>query len=312
MANDLSVFTPEIWYPGIVQKFRRRNLALALIASQPYDIERLRSQGDTVHVRSTGTLEARSYSRHGTVEYQDVAPTEETLVVDQADYVAFAVDDLDRVQNDIDAVAAYTTEVGVTLAEKMDTFAFSFHNSAHDSNKISNGGSAINISTTAGATHPYNILVDAGVRLDQQNVPRVGRWAIITPYMHSLLLLDQTYLIKGSDLGDAILQTAMIRSSDGGGMRGLSVGEAAEAGYVGRAAGFDLFVSNILPGDGSGNYYALYGQGRPLAMVVALQAMEALRLEITFGTGIRALTLYGAKVFNEMKKAFGRVYVDNS
>jgi hypothetical protein len=311
MANDLSTFIPEIWSPGVIRKFRQNNLALSVLANSDYDISRLERAGDTIHVRTVGTLEVRPYTRGATVEYQDLAPTDETLVVDQSDYVAFVIDDLDRVQNDLSAITLYSEEMGIKLAENMDRYAFTFHGSTHADNRISNGGSAIALSTTAGATHPYNILVEAGLRLDAKNVPRMGRWAIITPYMHSLLLLDQTYLIKGSDLGDHILQTAMI--SDGNlGVRGLSASEAMDRGFIGRAAGFDLFVSNALPGDGSSNYYALYGQGKPLAMVVALQAMEAVRPDSTFGTGIRALTLYGAKVFSEMSKAFGRIYVDNS
>ena len=80
-----------------------------------------------------------------------------------------------------------------------------------------------------------------------------------------------------------------------------------EMGFVGTAGGFQIYTSNNLPED-SGGTYSLFGQGRPLSFVAQLRKFESGRLERSIGEYVRALMLYGGKVFAEPSKAFGRIY----
>jgi len=67
----------------------------------------------------------------------------------------------------------------------------------------------------------YDAFVDAGTALTQANVPLTGRYAIVSPVVHGLLLKSPDF-IKQSDLGQQLVQQ----------------------GYVGQIAGFNVKVSN--------------------------------------------------------------------
>ena len=307
MANDISAFIPELWATPSLERFRQMNLAMSVCANTAYEgtISRL---GDTVHVATTTSVTLRPYSRGTAIVYEDVTPADESLTIDQADYGSITLDDVDRAQQDRDTLALYTNELGVAIAEKMDTYVFGFHGSANSSNQISNGGSALNITaSSAGSTHVYDLLVTAGMNLTSRNVGMTGRWAIVTPYYFSLLQKDTVYFTQGSALGDQLIISATL------GNQPLTGAQASMKGFVGQCAGFDIYVSNNLPTDGSGNYYCLYGQGKPISFAAQIKGnFEALRRESTFGQSVRCLLLYGGRVFTESAKALGRIYIDNN
>ena len=138
-------------------------------------------------------------------------------------------------------------------------------------------------------------LVKAGKNLDQLNVPSDARWAIVTPFFKSLLMQDTKYLIRATDMGDAIIRTANIQASD-----------ASRVGFIGQCAGFDVFMSNNVPTNAT--YWAnSFGQGKPVCYAAQIppSTIEALRLETTFATRVRGLLLEGAKVFTEDAKRLG-------
>ena len=301
MANNLDNFIPEIWSRAIQQRLDQTNLALALLANTD-DEGGIRQAGDTVHGRTYGDVTMQSYVRGQSLSYEDLAPTKETMTVNEAKSFAFQVDDLDKAQNDLDALSGYTQRAAVAVANAIDSKLFGYHASALTANKISSTGSAINISHTAtDDTHPYALLVKAGMALDAQNVSSEGRWAIVTPYFKSLLLKDTVYFVKGSDLGDTVLTTGKL-------------GPARSAmNFVGQAAGFDIYWSNNLPAVAS-NYYCIYGQDKPVSYAAQIPpgTLEALRLESTFATAIRGLLLHDGKVFTEASKRLGTIFVDNS
>lgn len=307
MANNLDNFTPEIWSTALIERIDQVNLAMMLCANTDYEGE-IRRAGDTVQVRTPGDVTMRPYGRGGSVTYEDLTPTKETMVIDQSHYFAFAVDDLDVAQNDIDAARVYTARAGVSVANHLDDYVFSFYSQALTANQVSNGGSAIDITaSSAGTTHVVDLLLEAQENLDDQSVPADGRWIVVSPYYKKLLMKDTVYFINGSTLGDHILTTARFMGAS------MTARDALGRGFVGQACGFDVYTSTNLPTSGSGRYCP-YGQGRPISFAAQIQpgTMEALRLESTFGTAVRGLLLYGGEVFNEHAKRLGYIFVDNS
>ena len=75
----------------------------------------------------------------------------------------------------------------------------------------------------------YEILVDLGVTLTANNVPKNGRWVVIAPWMEGMLLKDARFVGFGTDKN----------------------GDALANGKIGRAAGFDIRMSNNVPLSGS-------------------------------------------------------------
>lgn len=309
MPNNVGAFIPEKWYPGVLAPLDQVNLAKAVVANSTYEGE-IMAFGDTVHVATPNTPTVRPYTRGGTITNDDISPTDETLLIDQSHYTAVHVDSLDRVQASQDVVAVYSGRIGVAISNHVDSAIFGLYGDALTANKLSNGGSAYDITaSTAGAAHVYELLVAANLALDVQNVPADSRWAVVSPYFKSLLMKDSVYFINGSALGDAVLATAMIGNRET--RRPMTGTEAARAGFIGQAAGMDIYVSNVLPTNGS-NRYCLYGQGRPISAAVQLSTLRAVEPTNTFGTSVQALILYGRKVFAEQSKALGTIYVDNS
>ncbi len=135
-------------------------------------------------------------------------------------------------------------------------------------------------------------------------MPENGRWAVVTPYFKSLLLQSTTYLIRATDLGDSIIQSARVD---------MTGPEARRAGFFGQCAGFDMWCSPNLPNNGT--YWANFcGQGRRVCYAAQIppSTLEAIRLETTFATRVRGLLLHGGQVFAEDLKALAVIYTDNA
>jgi hypothetical protein len=301
VPNNLDNFVPEVWSRRLIANINQVNIAKAVLTNSDYEGE-IRANGDTVQVRTFGSVIVQDYVRGMPISAESLVPVKETLTVDKSKYFAFDVDSLDVAQNDINAIDGYTQRAGVAMANSIDTFIFSFGMSGLAANTIGTKASPISITKDTDTTSVYQQLVYAGLRLDQQNVPTDARWAIITPFFKSLIMQSTTYFIRATDLGDSIIRSA-----------NLGVSDASRLGFIGQAAGFDLFVSNNLPTNAT--YWAnVYGQGKRVcyAAQIPLGTLEALRLENTFATRVRGLLLHGAQVFAEDSKALGVIYTTNA
>lgn len=304
MANNLSAFNPEIWSRRVIANINQVNVALAVITNSDYEGE-IRDSGDTVQVRTYGSITVNDYTRNQTIAAESLVPTKETMTIDSSKYFAFDVDDLDQVQNDLNAINGYTERAGVAMSNAVDSFVLGKALAgANSSNAVGTAASPINITAATAGTTVYDQIVDAGLTLDLLDVPEAGRWIIITPYAKSLLLKDTTNFIRASALGDAIVMSGRL---------GMSMGQARQVGYLGQCANFDVWMSNHVPTNGT--YWAcIYGQGRPVSYAAQIppSKMEALRLENTFATRVRGLMLQGAQTFAENSKRLGVLYIDNS
>ena len=254
----------------------------------------IRNFGDTVQVRTFGNITIQDYERGNPLAPENLVPVKESLVVNTAKYFAFDVDDLDQTQNDISAIQGYTRRAAVGMSNAIDAYLFSFYSSALTANQVS----SVTITSNTATTAVYELLVDAGKLLDQQNVPQTDRWIVLSPYAKAVLMKSTSYLIRASAMGDQVVTTSRL---------GATAVQASQTGYVGQAAGFDVWCSNALPSGSGTAKYCLWGQGKPISYAAQIPSgtVEAIRLETTFGTRVRGLLLHGGKVFAENSKALG-------
>jgi hypothetical protein len=302
VANDLSAFVPQVWSRNLIANINQVNIAIPVMCNHDYEGE-IRDAGDTVQVRTFGNITVGPYTRGTTIVSQSLTPVKETLVISDSQYFAFDVDSLDIAQNDINAIQGYTGRAGVSMSNAVDTFvmnkALAGVNAA---NKIGTPAAPIAITPDVAATAVYKQLVAAGLCLDKLNVSADSRWAIVTPFFKSLIMSSTTYFIRATDMGDAIIRSA-----------GLSARDATRIGFIGQAAGFDVYMSNNLPTNAT--YWAnLFGQGLPVCYAAQIPpgTLEVLRLETTFATRVRGLLLEGAQVFAEDSKRLGVIYTTNA
>lgn len=81
----------------------------------------IKDSGDRVRVRTAGKISLSAYTKGMELVKQELTPTYEDLVIDQQQYFAFGVDDIDKIQNDIDAINEYAANSKRDMAELIDT-----------------------------------------------------------------------------------------------------------------------------------------------------------------------------------------------
>jgi hypothetical protein len=278
-------FVPEIWSAALLKALRDRlTYAQAGIINRNYEGEIARA-GDTVHITNFVDPAVRDYTKNGTITWDLLTDATQALVVDQADYFAFKVDDIDKRQALGGFVEEATVGASYNLASEADDFVAGL--------MVAGAGTDLGSVTVAEAGEAYELLVQMRTALTRSNTPDQGRFVSVPPEFYAKLLQDDRF----------------IRADASGTTAGLRNGQA------GSAAGFMVIESNRVPEvsieTGSDTAYSLVA-GHSMATTYAEQIAntEALRLENTFGDGVRGLHLYGAKVVRPDQLVTAEVDVD--
>lgn len=260
-------FIPEVWSAALLQHMND-----ALVFGQAGVINRnyegdISQAGDTVHITQFDKPEIRSYTKNSDITWDTLSSTQQSMTVDQANYFALTVDDIDRRQALTGFVEQSTQEAGFELAAGSDGFLASL--------MASEAGNTLDAVTVGEAQgDAYQVLVDLRTALARTNTPDQGRFVVVPPEVYGVLLGDDRF----------------IRADAAGTTEGL------RNGVVGRAAGFDVIESNRVAGDGEAGYTVIAGHGVATTYAEQIVSTEALRREGSFADGIRGLHLYGAKV----------------
>lgn len=261
------VFKPEVWAAQALTSLRKTLVyAGPDVVNHDYEGE-IKKVGDTVHIKMLGDVTVRTYNSGDTITYEDLADAEMTLKVDQSDYFAFKVDDIDRAQAG-DEMAQRTDNAAYKMAAKVDGYVSGLYTQVQSANVI--GTTSI---TTGDAA--YDALVDLKVKLDEANVEDNGRYVIVPSWYHGLLLKSANFINAE-------------KSADGG--------QALRNGLVGRAAGFDIRKSNTVPIITGDDYAVTAGVKSAISFADQVTETEPLRLQNTFASAVRGLHVYGAKV----------------
>lgn len=265
-------FRPEIWSANLLVAYRK-NLVFGDLVNHDYEGE-ITQAGDTVRITSVGRPTIATYVPNSTViSPEQVQDSQRTLVVDQAKYFAFAVDDVDQRQARGNVIPQSVNEAGYGISDVMDQYVASLYPGAQAANQL--GAIALSQGTPTGAYD--SLLIPLKVQMDLANVPTEGRWVVVRPEVHALLLRDQRF-ITAYAAGDA------------------PGADALRNGHVGRAAGFDIRVSNNAPNVTGSQYAAVAGTNAAITFAQQINQMEAYRPQSSFSDAVKGLVLYGAKL----------------
>lgn len=279
----ITKFKPAIWEAAVQDPYDKALVfGQPLVANTNYE-GTIREKGDTVRVTTIGAPTIRTYNKAADLTIDELEDGEIVLAVDQGDYFAFRVNDLDAVQTAGDFKSPAIKSAGTGLRDVVDTYlAGVLRDQVLAANKL---GSVTVVDdepgkATAGQTSAYQVLVKLREKLDKQSVPTEGRYVVVTPEFVSALLMDKRYTdLSASGSGSALLQ-----------------------GQVGIASGFAVLVSNntvAVGGSGEDKAYSVITAGVPDALSVANQInqVEAFRDPNRFADVVRGLNVYGGKVF---------------
>lgn len=271
MAID--TFIPELWSAEILSALEKSLVyGQAGVVNRDYEGE-IAAYGDTVHVNSVGDPTIGDYVKHTDISVEALTTTDQTLTITQSKYFAFEVDDIERRQarNAGGLVSEVSGRAAYKLGDAADQYLAALMKAG-----VAAGNVLADVAITDGPS-AYQVLVDLMVQLDKVNVPRSGRWVIVTPAFHGKLLTDDRF----------------VRVDASGTSEGL------RNGMVGRALGFDVLMSNNVPlGDATTpGPVIIAGHSMATSYAEQIAKTEATRVEKRFADMVKGLHLYGAKVF---------------
>lgn len=270
----ITAFRPEIWSARLLVALRKTLIyAGPGIVNRDYEGE-IREAGDTVRITSISRPTIGTYVPNSTViTPEELTDAQRTLVVDQAKYWAFKVDDIDARQAKGNVMTQGMSEAGYGLRDVVDQFVAALYTQTQAANQL-NGGVAIPVVAATPEGAYDDILVPLKVKLDEANVPTEGRYCIVPPWFHGRLLRDDRFI-----------------SADRSGTT-----EALRNGMVGRAAGFDIMLSNNTPNPAGDDNIVQSGVSGAISFAEQINKTEAYRPENSFSDAVKGLALYGAKV----------------
>lgn len=267
-------FIPEVWSAELLTTLDESYVLAAPDATnRDYEGE-IANHGDTVHIGSLTDPTVSTYTKNVTViDPQTLTTTDQTLVIDQAKYFAFEVDDVDKRQamGGDNLLTTAAQRAGVKLQEVADTYVGTL--------MTTNAGTVLTAQDVATSAAAYSVLVRLKVALDRASVPQAGRWVAVSPEFYGLLL------------GDARFTDASAYGQGG----------VVANGEVGRALGFTVKVSTNLPTGTAGtnpevSSFIIAGHKIATTFADQISKTEAFRPQNSFSDAIKGLHLYGAKV----------------
>jgi len=267
-------FIPTVWSARLLQNLQKTLVyGQAAVINRDYEGE-IRAYGDTVKINNIGRISVGDYTKNSDMNDPETL-TDETrsLVINQAKYFNFQVDDVDRIQQNPKLMDEAMREAAYALRNAADQYIASHYVDAAQTI----GNDATPIEPTKNDAYEY--LVDLSVKLDEADVPEQGRFVIVPPWYEGLMLKDDRFVKTGS----------------------LPAEDRLVNGVIGRAAGFLVLKSNNVPKIPAGtgvveNYKIIAGHNIAWSFAEQVNKVEAYRPEKRFADAVKGLHLYGAKV----------------
>jgi hypothetical protein len=256
---------------------------------------RISKMGDKVIIRTRPDINIFDYAKGMSLRDKRQTPESTTveLNIDKAKAYSLNIDDIDKIQNDIDALGEWGDDGGKQLAIQIDrSILNSFYTSAAGTNKGNAAGkisSAYNLgsvgtplqiigsgTTSTNVQLALDVIMDADAVLSECDVPETDRWIVLPVWYCNLL---QKGDLKRADVtGDTT--NSVIRN-----------------GKLGQLSNFTVYKSNnLLP---SGGKYAIpFGHKSALTFASQLVKNRTFPDPDSFATIQDGLQVYGWNVVN--------------
>jgi hypothetical protein len=264
-------FIPTVWSAKLFQTLDKSHV-LVNRCNRDYEGE-ISDYGDSVKINAIGEITIGNYQKNVTsITPEQLDDAQTILNIDQAKYFAFYVDDVDQAQTKPKVMGEAMRKAGYALADTADRFIAAKYSEA--GNTVTGAGS-----TAVTSARVVGVLGYAGQLLDEKNVPTQGRWMVVPPWFHTKLVLAKILQTDGSVVADP---------------------EFAN-GYIGRAMGFDIYLSNNITTTGTVpnvTSYVMAGHPRAISFAEQIVKMEAYRPENSFSDAVKGLHVYGGKVID--------------
>lgn len=260
----LTNFIPQLWSGALLAHLDKAHVVANLV-NRNYEGE-IRQYGDTVKISQIGDITVNDYVENTDInDPEELSVTQKVLTIDKQKYFNFQIDDVDAAQNRTSLMDAAMQRAAYALADATEKIILT----AIDTD-------ATNKLLPAAAldeTNVYKEIVKMKVAMDKANVPSQGRWLVVSPDTHALLLQDQRFVATGGTMAEETLRN----------------------GFIGRILGFDVYLSNNISALTNGNA-AIAGVNMAVTFAEQIVETEAYRMEKRFADSVKGLNIFGVKV----------------
>ncbi len=257
-------FISTVWSENLYQALDKQYIAVSN-CNRNFEGD-IREKGNTVKICGLETVNVSDYVKNSNMSAPEtLSDNYRELVINQAKYFNFQIDDIDRAQSTPKLMDAAMKNAASALANAADRYVYSLYGQA--GNTISK--------TAVSESNIIDILIDARTKLFANNVSDASDIVIeVTPEIAGLILKAKVNL-----------------STDNA--------AALENGCIGSIGGCKIFVSNniyCIDGDSGTEHKCIARTKRAIAFAEQLSEIDAYRPELRFADAVKGLHLYGAKV----------------
>lgn len=280
-TTTYSTFIPEIWSKKLNQMLEK-NCVMMQCVNKNWEGE-ISQQGDTVKIITPADVTVSTLTSDN-ITYTSLTPKSQDLVIDQKKFFAFKIDDVAKVQSNMDIMEAHLVNAKKAIEEVQDSYLLAMHTDVTESNTVGSESSPITLDKST----IYEHFVKLSLALKNSDAVHAGvrPWVVINPNIESYLLQSPEF-IKAYNVADETLRD----------------------GAIGRIAGMDVLVSTNLT-DIDNKYYVLAGTNDAITFASQLAKIESLRDKDSFSDLVRGLYLYGAKTVQP--KALAKMIVSST
>jgi hypothetical protein len=326
-------FSPVIYSKQVQLAFRKAS-TVEDITNNDYFGE-IANMGDSVKIIKEPEVSVQSYARGTQITAQDLNDEDFTLVVDQANYYAFKIDDIEAAHSHVNFMQMASDRAAYRLRDQYDQDVLGYLSGFQQSAKHANAGTArTTASGTKALTEAGSDELLASMKLKKGSfgnittgsagehsiplTPRLpGATALPTATASPLMviarmgrLLDQQFVDSGGRwlVVDPIF-IEMLKDEDSRLLNGDFGGSGLQNGLViNNLHGFRVYVSNNLPKVGTGAGTAgtanqntdfgviVAGHDSAVATAQQITKTETYRDPDSFADIVRGMHLYGRKI----------------
>ena len=274
-------FIPTVWSEHLLQDLEKQYVGVAH-CSRDFEGD-IKEKGNVVKICGLANVKVSNYLKDTNMTAPDSLSTEvQELVIDQAKYFNFQIDDIDRVQSNPSLMNAALKKAAAALATQADRYVFNLVDQANIeiTQDVDEGGNVI------------DFFLDARTKLMEKNVIDPEDIVIeVSPAIATMILKEKISIASDNH-------------------------NELEKGCIGNLFGCKIYVSNNVyqsVDDSYTTHKCMIRSKRAIAFAEQLSEIEAYRPELRFADAVKGLYLYGAKVVypNEIANVTLNVYYDN-
>lgn len=251
--------------------------------------------GDSVEIIKEPVLTVAAYTRGLSTVSQEIKDDNLVLQIDQANYFAFDVDDIENKLAHVNWIELATASATYKLRDAYDAEVLQFTaDSAGTYLNDTEYANGYDVGFGASEQNPLDLLSRMARSLDEANVPEEGRYIVASPkFLEALVKAGSDLLSTDYNDGATSLKNGLVMAAP---LRGFRI-------Y--KTNNFPVYTT--LTTVKTGNEMLVAGHMSAVATASAITEVETIRLESSFGDRVRGLHVYARGVVRPESLVVARI-----